>query len=312
VNAIVATAESIRGDFATLGCELALHAIDLASGADLAVHADTPMVAASIFKPLVALEFYIQAETGDLDPARIVEIGPETATPGPAGLSNFQDAARLSLRDLAYMMLTISDNAATDILIDAVGLSRVNALARRCGCADTHVTSDLRTLLDSVAADFGLVNYEELLQAQNGELGEPAKASSTDRARLRAIAALDPSRATRTTARDMTRFLAAVWSDTAGPGDACRAVRETMGQQLTRRLEPAVPEGGGLAAKSGGLFGVVRNEIGVVAYPDGAHYAVAILTRAREPFVGTAAINAAIGQAARRSIETLRGAQREG
>jgi beta-lactamase class A len=80
---------------------------------------DEPLVAASVFKVAVALEVFTQAAGGRLDPRERVRVSPERATPGPTGLSVFADEAEMSVRDLALMMLTVSDNAATDILIDA-------------------------------------------------------------------------------------------------------------------------------------------------------------------------------------------------
>jgi beta-lactamase class A len=79
-----------------------------------------------------------------------------------------------------------------------------------------------------------------------------------------------------------------------------------MARQVTRRLGPAVLDGGGLAAKSGGLFGRIRNEIGVVTDPDGKAYAVAVFTRAHHPFVRAAFINAEIGRAASAAVAALR------
>jgi beta-lactamase class A len=299
-------ASAITAGFTEAGCEGSLHAVALSSGAEIAVDADRPVVMASVFKPLVALEFYAQAEAGDIDPTTAVELRPDAVTPGPTGLSNFRNLAKVSLRDLAYLMLTISDNAATDALIGAVGLDRVNARAEPCGCIATTLESDLATMLQITATEMGFASYTALVQAQSGAMGEIARARSTALARLDAVAALGANTASRTTARDMTRFLAAVWSDTAASPPACARLREVMAQQVTRRLEPAVPEGGGLAAKSGGLFGRVRNEIGVITDANGEAYAVAIFTRAQRPFSKAAAINAEIGRAAGLAIQALR------
>lgn len=53
-----------------------------------------------------------------------------------------------------------------------------------------------------------------------------------------------------------------------------------MSQQLSRqRMASGFGPGFAVAAKSGGLMGIVRNEVGVVTDPDGVAYAVAIFTR---------------------------------
>jgi beta-lactamase class A len=300
-------AVALARGFSDAGCEGMLHVVDLSTGAELGVRPDAPVVMASVFKALVALEFYAQAHAGVLDPTEMIEISPATATPGPVGLSIFEDPVRLSLRDLARLMMNVSDNAATDILTRKVGLEHLNARAAACGCRATVIESDLAAMLDAVAGEMGSASYGELLEAQSGRLGEAARARSTDQAQLAGVAALDPARATRSTARDMTIFLAAVWGDEAAPPEACKALRQLMAQQVTQRLAPAVPDGGGLAAKSGGLFGRVRNEVGVISYPDGAHYAVAVFTRAHRPFIATAAINAQMASGVDAAIQALRG-----
>ena len=60
---------------------------------------------------------------------------PEQRTPGPTGLSVFADEAELSVRDLALMMMAVSDNAATDILIGLAGLDSINATLASLGPA---------------------------------------------------------------------------------------------------------------------------------------------------------------------------------
>ncbi len=52
-------------------------------------------------------------------------------------MSLWQDDAEVSARDLVVASLTISDNAATDTLLDLVGVERVNAFTRRLGLNGT-------------------------------------------------------------------------------------------------------------------------------------------------------------------------------
>jgi beta-lactamase class A len=50
----------------------------------------------------------------------------------------------------------------------------------------------------------------------------------------------------------------------------------------------------------------VRNEAGVVTYADGRRYAVAVFTRSESPAERDAALDAAIGEAARLAVQALR------
>jgi beta-lactamase class A len=300
------SAQNFQAMFEAVGCIGTVQAVDLASGREISYRADAPVVMASVFKTIVALEFYAQSRAGVLDPAALMDVMPVSATPGPTGLSTFRDAARLSLRDLAAQMMMVSDNAATDIVLRAVGIDAVNARAAACGCRATRIVSDLQTMLDGVGREMGFSGYAELLAAQNGARGDEAQKRAHDAELLAALSAIDPAQATCTTARDMTRFLAAVWCGDAADPDACADLRTVMAQQVTRRLEAAVPDGGALAAKSGGLFGRIRNEIAVIGHPDGSRYAVAIFTTAAVPFRATAAVTAQMAQIAASAIDALR------
>jgi beta-lactamase class A len=283
--------------------DLALHVVRLVDGADVGERADEPWVMASVVKVAIGLELSLQEAEGRIDPSRPVTIDPRQATPGPVGISRFRHPVTMSLRDVAYLMLTISDNAATDVVTAAVGLDAVTARLQAIGCDTTHVVSDIATMLDGVATDLGFPDYAELLRAQSGERGPEAQARATDQRRIDACRALDPTVATRTTARDMTRLLTAIWAD-----EASAPLRAAMAEQVTRRMAPAVPDGGTLAAKSGGLFGRIRNEVGVITDPgrDGTAYAFAVLTRAHRPFAGEAAANAAMAAAVANAITRLR------
>ncbi len=291
--------------FEDAGCSGSVHALHLASGAEVGHDPDRSQVSASVVKVPIALEFYAQADAGVLDPSRPVVVDSSNRTFGVTGVSRFQHPATISLRDLAYLMLTISDNAATDVVKSAVGLEAINRRLGAIGCRDT-VVIDFRAVLDGVAIDLGFSDDPELLSAQRGDLGPEAKARSTDQAEIDRCRALDPSNTNRTTARDSTKLLAAVWADTAASPKACADLRSVMAEQVTRRLGRAVPVGGTLAAKSGALFGRVTNEIAVITDPTGDAYAIAVFTRAAVPFRNQTEINAAMAHAAAVAVAALR------
>lgn len=291
--------------FDAAGCTGSVHAVRLSDGAEVGYEADRPHVLASVVKVPIGLEFYAQVDAGEIEPAVPVTLGPAARTPGPVGISQFKDPVVVSLRDLAHLMLTISDNVATDTITEAIGIDRVNQRLQTAGCHETVVVEGISAMLDGVAADLGYETYDQLLAAQRGDNGPQAKADATDPARIDQCRALDPTQTSHTTARDATSLLTAIWADTAASPTACAQLREIMAQQATRRLGPAVPDGGTLAAKSGSLFGRVRNEIGVITHPAGETYAVSVLTRAHKPFHAEAAINAAMATAAATAVNQL-------
>lgn len=278
------------------GCDGCLHVVDIDSGAAVGLHPHQLAVAASVFKVAVALELYRQAETEGLALTEQVRVDAENRTTGPSGLSNMQDSAILSLRDMASLMLEISDNTSTDVIIARVGLERVNATLQALGLSDTVIVNDLGGLINSIAEDAAVPNLDALWALPEAERNE----------RLERCRALHPEYATRTTPFDMTRLLQRIWHDEAAPSAACSEVRQLMGRQTSQRIAVGFPNGISVHAKSGSLMGRTRNEIGVVTYPDGQRYAVAVFTRAYKWAGRQPAIDQAIGAVAALAVEQLR------
>lgn len=277
-----------------------------AEGADTAVEVsgDEPVVAASVIKVLIALAAESAFVAGDLDPVQPIRLSSPRRTPGPVGFSLFADDVIASSRDLVSAMLTISDNVATDALLDLVGIEACNRLATELGLAETFIVSNLAAMIESIAQAAGFADWSAM--AAWSEAWPSAADRDVVDSRVRSAAALDPSRATRTTARDMCRLLRMIWDDQAGPSVACARVRMHMARQLTRhRLAAAFPSCR-VAAKSGELLGVIRNEVGVIEQPEGQRFYVAVFTRS-DSGAKAANVNTAIGRAAAAAVEYLSG-----
>ena len=298
-------AEDAETIFQRAGCTGTLCVASLDSADEVVLQADQPVIPASVIKVQIALEAETRFAEGRLDPREPVTLSAATRTSGPAGTALFDDDAVVSWRDSVVLMLTISDNHATDALLRQIGLGAVNAAAARLGLASTLIESDVRTMLDSVAWDLGCADWARLLAWTDSASAE--ELARADR-QLLAARALDPARASRTTARDMTRLLRLIWTGQAGPSAACERIRTLMSRQLTRhRIASGFRPPVSVAAKSGSLLGVVRNEIGVITYPDGRQYAAAVFTRS-QPGSDDAAISQAIGTVTAWAVGALRGA----
>jgi len=291
--------------FSQAGCTGQLCVQSLDGTREVALDAELPAVAASVFKICVALEAETQFAEG-LDPHERVTLAASRRTPGPVGFSLYCDDVSVSLQDLVVSMLTISDNVATDALLDRLGIDAVNARCARLGLTGTVIVADLRTTIDSIGLAAGFSGWD----AMSAWASEPR--SESDERRIDQLVmkadALTAERATRTTPRDMVTLLQLIWLDQAGPVRVCRRVRQLMSQQLTRhRLAAAFRPPVRVSAKSGGLVGVIRNEVGVIEYPDGEAYAAAVFTQISEPGQDSAAIDRVIGAAAAAAISELRG-----
>lgn len=180
-------AERIDAEFASAGVTGFLHATDLDTGREVAVRADAPVVLASVFKVPLLVTFHRQAAEGLIDPSEQVTLPAEGRTTGPTGVSGMLDEARLSLRDLTFLMITVSDNAAADTVLDRVGRDAVNATSSALGLRDTVVEVSGRELHETLLADAGVSSVADVW----AKLDDPGL-----RSRLRA---LDPARTSRST-----------------------------------------------------------------------------------------------------------------
>jgi beta-lactamase class A len=287
--------------------QLCVQPLDGSPGVDIC--ADQLVVSASVVKVPIAVEVETQLADGRLDPRGRVILTAADRSPGPVGFSLYQDDVDVSIRDLVVAMLTISDNPATDALLQIVGLDAVNERMTHLGLTSSVVVSGEREIVDSIGRDAGLANWKALVEWSR-QPRSAAEQHEMDRRIYTDSTALLPERTTRTTARDMATLLRLIWTDQAGPAAACRRVRQLMGQQLTKhRLASAFRAPVRVSAKSGGLIGVVRNEIGVVEFPDGRGYAVAVFTQTPGGAAAGGAdaeVNRAIGAAAAEAIGSLR------
>jgi beta-lactamase class A len=293
--------------FEESGCRGYLQVQSLDGTRQVTLRERDPVVAASVFKVLVALEIECQFAAGLLDPSERCHLRANGRTPGPTGMSLFAHDIDVALGDLVVAMMSISDNVATDAILRRIGINAVNDRAKALGLVDTVVMADLATIVNSIGVDAGFADYDAFTAwwATN-----PTQVAMDDMsARVRNSTALTASTTNRTTARDMARLLQLIWTDEAGPSPACARVRHHMSGQLTRnRLASGFSRGTTVSAKSGGLMGAVRNEVGAIVLPDGTTYIASVFTQSIGTENREVEINSSIGRAAALAIDSIRDA----
>lgn len=159
----------------TGGADFSLYAKNLATSEVVGINAEKVTATASCIKLFILIELARQADKKEIDLGETVDLQTSDLVGGSGVLKFLQHKAVLSLHDIAMFMMALSDNTATNILIDRLGIERINRTARDIGC----VSTDLRTKIDfdaigndisrlavSTAADFGLA----MQQIANGAL----------------------------------------------------------------------------------------------------------------------------------------------
>ncbi|MFZ0136279.1 MAG: serine hydrolase [Candidatus Sulfotelmatobacter sp.] len=129
---------------------------DLNTGDQFFLNENEVFAQASSIKITVLANLYLQAQQGklklnDLYTVQSSDLVPDSDIMG--GLT--PGVTRITLRDLATMMVAVSDNSATNVLIDRVGMANVNAMLDSLGLTHTRLR---RKMMDVEAAKQGREN----------------------------------------------------------------------------------------------------------------------------------------------------------
>lgn len=114
------------------------------------------MRSASMIKIFILAAVMEKASHGEIDIDETITLKSSDKVGGAGILGGYPTGTELSLREVMKLMITHSDNTATNMVIDRIGMSTVNDYIRRNGYRDTILQ---RKMMDYAAIDAGLENY---------------------------------------------------------------------------------------------------------------------------------------------------------
>src|ERR1700692_4917928 len=130
--------------------------IVLVDGHKYLLHANDVYPQASSIKICVLAELYRQAQEGKLKLTDMYTVNAADLVQDSDIMGGLTPGVtQITLRDLATMMVAVSDNSATNVLIDRVGMDNVNAFLNAQGL---HETKLRRKMMDLKAASEGREN----------------------------------------------------------------------------------------------------------------------------------------------------------
>jgi beta-lactamase class A len=135
--------EAIERELAAFPGTGGVAAIRVDTGEEIRVHADAETGTASTIKVPILIELFRQVEAGLVDLDQKFADSAATRAPGSGILRDLSVGIPLSVRDVAILMIVVSDNTATNMLIDLVGLDRVNATMTAFGFPRTQLRNRL-------------------------------------------------------------------------------------------------------------------------------------------------------------------------
>ena len=250
----------------------------LESGCRLAVRGNDLFPMASLFKVAVACRVLERVDAGELSLDQMVNVG-STARVGPGGLAatfRFEGLA-LSVHNLFELMLTESDNSATDVLMEiSGGAAAATRWLRSAGIANQRVDRTTRELTTDF---FGIAPSMTLQQAleEFPELEERG---------ISPLPSYDDDVRDTSTPDAMVHLFKQIFQGAVLPA----AQRDVLLGSLSRcatgntRLRGCLPQGTPVAHKTGTIGGTV-NDAGIITLPDGTHLAIAIfIKKSNAPF----------------------------
>ncbi len=214
---------------------VALYAKNLKTGATVAIDADRPVKTASVIKVAIMWESFQQVKAGKRRLSDKIKLTKDDQVAGSGMLPYMQPGLELTLEDAITLMMIASDNTATNLVIDQLGVDAVNAGIAKLGLKDTHL-------------------YKKI--------GKPATAPMPPDQKQFGLG--------KTTAREMAQVLEAVQRCDLGDAKLCGRMLEMMRNEQYRAMIPRyletvdwTEEPTAIASKYGAL-NTVRNDVAIV------------------------------------------------
>jgi len=229
---------AIRQIEADCGGRLCFSFQSLDSGEALRYRADEKCKAASTIKFPILVHIAMAVHEGLLSWDERLTLTNEEKVGGSGVLTYLTQGLSISLRDACVLMTIVSDNTATNMLIDKFGVAPFNERSRSLGLEVTTL--------------FRKSYHEDTPESRPYGLGV-------------------------TTAAEMCRLMAHVANQSALGDSACQEVVAIMQPQLYRDCIPRLlPADWNYAGKTGAVD-QVRNDVGLITAPDGRRFALAAL-----------------------------------
>jgi len=134
---------------------VALAATHIESGRTWRHNEHLCLPSASLIKLPILAAFWAAVEAGRLDPAERVAV-PEKSVEGTGVLKALAPGLRPAWSDLATLMITVSDNVATNLIVDRLGLTTIQEWIGHAGMAETRIE---RRMMDRAAIAEGRQNW---------------------------------------------------------------------------------------------------------------------------------------------------------
>jgi len=148
--------EQLRELLQGLPGKIGLYYKDITSGQEFCYNEDIQFIAASVIKLPLMMDIYKRAENGELSLGDLLATDDFMKFPGCGAIKSIGENISVSIQSLINLMITISDNTATNTLIRHVGIEKLKRGFAEMGLIRTQLS---RELYDLELASKGVQNY---------------------------------------------------------------------------------------------------------------------------------------------------------
>jgi beta-lactamase class A len=148
-----------------------LSLVDLTTGEKLSIRGEEPFPSASVIKLPILVELFHQIQRGPLSLSDPIVMLAADQRPGSGVLQFLSTPHNLTVRDAATLMIILSDNTATNFIIDKVGIRNVNARMDSLGLKSTRLHAKVflgsSTTIDTAATrkwGFGVTTPNDIAE----------------------------------------------------------------------------------------------------------------------------------------------------
>ena len=251
-------------------------------GQRILVNADQPFPMASTFKIAVAGAILAKVDRGELAPDQLVPVDPAMVVESQGLAANFRHpGVSVSVKNLLELMMTVSDNTATDVLTKlAGGPSAVTAWVRVQGVQNLRVDRDT----SGIIRDFFGIGPGPFPQALEAAYKADPKLEERG---SRLNPAFDNDPRDTATPLAMASLLERIFSGKALKPASTQLLTEIMERNSTgkARIPGRLPEGTVVAEKTGTIGGSL-NDVGMITLPGNAGKVIVavFVKQSRKPF----------------------------
>ena len=129
---------------------------DLNKNDGFSINGDEKVLSASMIKLLILAELMKKNSENKFSLSNTIMIANSMKTGGDGILKELNAGHHFTLKELANLMIIVSDNQATNILIDLLGMENINLLGKELGLKESFLG---RKMMDTEARKNGYDNY---------------------------------------------------------------------------------------------------------------------------------------------------------